>query len=302
MGQIDDVKEYLHGNRRGKTANRIEREALSDPFLYEALEGLTSTPNDPLDGLIRLERQLNDRAYSSRKKNYTWIYVAASLFVLVALGIGYFVGSEDSEKNIPMAKMSAPLHQERMAEKEVDSSIRPSQEVALLVVGQMAKDSSIQKEPVEKIQAKVVAPSESPKIQVASSKMKVSTEQAQGFARAKEKAKDPELDMEVSKEDVRQFNRYLDEALLYPKTDAELNSGTIVLSFEVNAEKVPSRIRIQSGFSKESNQEIIRLLATGPKWKNTPSGKRIQVVVRLTLDRDGKSYKAVLSVPSSKDI
>ena len=52
MKRIDDIKEYLHGNRKGKAANRMEREALSDPFLFEALEGLTSTPGDPLDGLI----------------------------------------------------------------------------------------------------------------------------------------------------------------------------------------------------------------------------------------------------------
>ena len=49
MKRIDDIKEYLHGNRKGKAANRMEREALSDPFLYEALEGLTSTPGDPID-------------------------------------------------------------------------------------------------------------------------------------------------------------------------------------------------------------------------------------------------------------
>ena len=36
MKRIDDIKEYLHGNRKGKAANRMEREALSDPFLFEA--------------------------------------------------------------------------------------------------------------------------------------------------------------------------------------------------------------------------------------------------------------------------
>lgn len=69
MKRIDDIKEYLHGNRKGKAANRMEREALSDPFLFEALEGLTSTPGDPLDGLIRLERQLNERSVHLVNKN-----------------------------------------------------------------------------------------------------------------------------------------------------------------------------------------------------------------------------------------
>ena len=82
MKRIDDIKEYLYGNRKGKAANRMEREALSDPFLYEALEGLTSTPGDPIDGLIRLERQLNERARSSRKQKRVWMYIAPSLAVL----------------------------------------------------------------------------------------------------------------------------------------------------------------------------------------------------------------------------
>lgn len=94
MKRIDDIKEYLHGNRKGKAANRMEREALSDPFLYEALEGLTSTPGDPIDGLIRLERQLNERARSSRKQKRVWMYVAASLAVLLACGIWWFTRQE----------------------------------------------------------------------------------------------------------------------------------------------------------------------------------------------------------------
>ena len=36
------IKTYLQKEQRGKEANRLEREALSDSFLYEALEGLTA--------------------------------------------------------------------------------------------------------------------------------------------------------------------------------------------------------------------------------------------------------------------
>ena len=95
MEWIDDIKEYLHGNRKGKAANRMEREALSDPFLFEALEGLTSIPSDPIDGLIRLERQLNERARSSSKRKWTWMYAAASLAVLLVCGTWWFTRQEN---------------------------------------------------------------------------------------------------------------------------------------------------------------------------------------------------------------
>ena len=42
MSRQSDIWEYLQGERTGKRANRFEREMLSDPFLYEAVEGLTT--------------------------------------------------------------------------------------------------------------------------------------------------------------------------------------------------------------------------------------------------------------------
>ena len=117
MKRIDDIKEYLHGNRKGKAANRMEREALSDPFLYEALEGLTSTPGDPIDGLIRLERQLNERARSSRKQKRVWMYVVASLAVLLACGTWWFTRQEKTF-DVPMMTVAQLSDSVKTKEKE----------------------------------------------------------------------------------------------------------------------------------------------------------------------------------------
>ena len=46
MSRQSDIWEYLQGERTGKRANRFEREMLSDPFLYEAVEGLTTVKAD----------------------------------------------------------------------------------------------------------------------------------------------------------------------------------------------------------------------------------------------------------------
>ena len=93
------------------------------------------------------------------------------------------------------------------------------------------------------------------------------------------------------------FNQYMKKALRYPKADLDSNKmGTVTLSFELNRKKVPSRIRIEDGFSKESNKEVIRLLAEGPKWENTPSGRRIQVHIHFTIGKNGESHKAILIV------
>ena len=110
------------------------------------------------------------------------------------------------------------------------------------------------------------------------------------------------LDTLVSKDDVLHFNQYMEKALRYPKADLDSNKmGSVILSFELNRKKVPSRIRIEDGFSKESNKEVIRLLAEGPKWENTPSGKRIQARIHFTIGKNGESHKAILEVlPSGR--
>jgi len=102
--------------------------------------------------------------------------------------------------------------------------------------------------------------------------------------------------------DILHFNQYMEKALRYPKADLDSNKmGSVILSFELNKKKVPSRIRIEDGFSKESNKEVIRLLAEGPKWENTPSGKRIQASIHFTIGKNGESYKAILEVlPSGR--
>lgn len=107
MGRKDDIKDYLRGNRKGGTANRLERDALSDPFLFEALEGLTTTPGDPIDGLIRLERQLDERARASRKKNRGWLYAVASIFVVAMCGTLWYMQTGKDVVEPQMAQFRA---------------------------------------------------------------------------------------------------------------------------------------------------------------------------------------------------
>ena len=36
------LKNYIQGKRQGKNANQLEREALNDPFLQDAIDGFDS--------------------------------------------------------------------------------------------------------------------------------------------------------------------------------------------------------------------------------------------------------------------
>lgn len=145
MGRNDDIKEYLRGSRKGGSANRLEREALSDPFLFEALEGLMTTPGDPMDGLIRLERQLEERARLSRKKRWGWLYMAASILVLAICGTLWYVQTEDKFTEPVIAQLSSPSRDIMLGDGR---QVRLGGEVDSVTTGLGGKDSSGKIEPL----------------------------------------------------------------------------------------------------------------------------------------------------------
>ena len=59
------IVNYLRGDRRGKEANGLEREALNDAFLYEALEGLTGMQRDVVRDIEYLSKRLRERRWRS---------------------------------------------------------------------------------------------------------------------------------------------------------------------------------------------------------------------------------------------
>jgi hypothetical protein len=99
------IKHYIQGNKRGKDAHRLEREAMNDPFLQEALDGFDSVAGDHADVLERLEQNIMHRASAKRRRQLvvSWS-VAATLLLLIGLG-SYFI-FQNSEKNAPVIATS----------------------------------------------------------------------------------------------------------------------------------------------------------------------------------------------------
>lgn len=72
MSRQSDIWEYLQGERTGKRANRFEREMLSDPFLYEAVEGLTTVKADHEKIVQQLQKRMKKREGNKTVRLYRW--------------------------------------------------------------------------------------------------------------------------------------------------------------------------------------------------------------------------------------
>lgn len=108
MKEWKEIWRYLKGNRRGKEANRLERAALKDPFLYEALEGLAGVEGDHENIVAGLRHRL----YRSPRVRFYWWGIAASF--LLTGGIALWLMQQPD----PVGKNSWAEVEKKNVEKE----------------------------------------------------------------------------------------------------------------------------------------------------------------------------------------
>ncbi|MFT4170698.1 MAG: carboxypeptidase-like regulatory domain-containing protein [Dysgonomonas sp.] len=80
---------YIHGNRKGKDAHRIEKDAMEDPFLADAIEGYDSIPGNHAERIARMRSAITAR--SARKKPHGAWKVAVAAVGLIVVASGYFI-------------------------------------------------------------------------------------------------------------------------------------------------------------------------------------------------------------------
>lgn len=111
-------RRYIKGSRKGKEANRIEREAMKDPFLAEALEGYERIPNDQQKRITDIRKQVVRRA---QRRNYLIRNLSAVACLLMLLGFGgYFFFSQNE-----LPQEIATVQQEILHEEEQQQPVEP---------------------------------------------------------------------------------------------------------------------------------------------------------------------------------
>ncbi len=129
-----NLKDYIHGKRHGKEANRLEREAMNDSFLQDAIDGFDSVPGDHIAAIEGLEKQLAPQ--SKRIDKRVWIWAAAAVFVLL-IGIPFLL-RQPNLKDIQVASSET-------VKQEETTVLSPEKDTVLVA------DHSLPKQEEEKI-------------------------------------------------------------------------------------------------------------------------------------------------------
>ncbi|RQO72395.1 hypothetical protein DBR43_14460 [Pedobacter sp. KBW06] len=152
---IGVLEDYLDGKLDAKTMNRVEREALEDPFVAEALAGLSASPKRSLQSISLLQKQLQERIAeqqdSKKTKVITWqrLSIAATAAVMfIAVSIVFW--------------MKETAHQNQLAKqpKSVDVTIAPvvPEPVPPVATDGLAKVKTDPKNDVGKVETADVSP------------------------------------------------------------------------------------------------------------------------------------------------
>lgn len=104
---IGVLEDYLDGKLDAKTMNRVEREALEDPFVAEALAGLSESPKRSLQSLSLLQKQLQERVaeqHSLKKTSVvTWqrlSIAAAAAVMFIAVSVMFWMRENNLQKEL----------------------------------------------------------------------------------------------------------------------------------------------------------------------------------------------------------
>lgn len=116
-----DLKSYIKGNRHGKTANKLEKKAMNDPFLQDAIDGFDSVPGDHFSTIEKLEKQLAPQPKRIDKR--VWIWAAAAVIVLLT-GIPFLLRQPDI-KDVQVASSES-------VEQEEDVVLSPEKDSVLV--------------------------------------------------------------------------------------------------------------------------------------------------------------------------
>lgn len=272
------MTEYLRGERRGKTANRLERDALSDPFLFEALEGLTSAgeevPKEIESLSVRLRKRVRSGRHFSRRR---WGIAAAFL------GVGIILWMTLPRKDKPVSLTAVTFSADRKANGQ-EEEVLPLQTAG------------------EEGERKVNSPEQAEKTALIADRSQPVT-----FSRSKAVAESSpvapvKVEIAVKIENsgtngsmpiggIEAFDRYIRDSLVYPEDALQQRlQGDIRLSFIVNKKGRPSHIRVVQWITRSCNHEAVRLLDKGPAWTYTGSEEPTYVTIPFRLPTvDSKS-------------
>jgi cytoskeletal protein RodZ len=102
---ISQIRKYLNGELDARAMYELERRALDDPFLMDALEGFEQAKGDQQSNINELSDRLHKRIAKKENRIIPWgpLSIAASILIIIGVGI-WFLSGRQPEKTQRLAQ------------------------------------------------------------------------------------------------------------------------------------------------------------------------------------------------------
>lgn len=295
---IELLEDYLDGKLDSKAMHKLEKQALEDPFVAQALAGLSESRGKAVQTVSLLQKQLYERIAQQQEKKketvFTWqrLSVAAAAAVMfISVSIMFFM--KDRDKREQMAKNQpkkvevniAPLPGQAVidsAKNDIYAANLSKKREKEVVAGQA--------NPKKEIQGGITMDSQPYAMQSAPIKATDSTSvPLQAMARMSKTApaaQEPLMEKVAAGATVStavpavsapvggwvNLDTYLNDHNKLRGTGDKL----VELSFLIDSEGNPEDLKVIKGINKQFDEEAVRLIKEGPKWEQ-PKNKESRV-------------------------
>ncbi len=304
---------YIQGDRKGKDAHRIEREAMQDPFLADAIEGYNTIKDDHIRRIENLQKQVS--ASSHKRYNYLKICsIAASLLVIISVG-GYFILYDNQPAGELYSRAMTPvndneeIHPQKINDSEIsenESVAKKSIETSKIYHPQSEASMEVMEVADEKIEEHQIAAETivAPPIQLEEEQAPINVQDAIFAFAAADKVASKETSLlspiikgkvsdeygdQTKKDSIpapqpligeKAYSQYLKDHLIRPiDENCKDIKGKVVLTFRIDTKGKPTQITIEKGLCPSADAEAIRLIQEGSAW--TTGDKEVNIEVKF---------------------
>ena len=310
---------YIQGTRKGKEAHHIEKEAMKDPFLADALEGYEKTQGNHQREVAKLQKEITRLQKRGKKRSINkkpnhlkaWS-IAAGILIVIGAGTWFILNDSPISKDIQTITESEMLTDIPAASGEskkvvTDSSEIPSKNPAIAQATTKAeeKKEKIQiPEPIVVAEEEPAYTMEDVMVEEQSAPVPVQPEKETADAVMRTVAEKPVADTTIASVDVSEtrmakssvsetskpqpvngieaYMEYIQRSLKRP-TDEECRNakGPVVVVFKIGQSGRPYNIRVTQGLCSSTNKEAIRLIINGPDWKKGSDSDEATITINF---------------------
>ncbi len=296
------IQQYLEGKLDAKAAHQLEKQALDDPFLWEALEGY-SVYKDPAADLSILQRQLHERIVHMQENkkvfDLSWqrLSVAAAAAVMfVSAGILFWMNTHQKPEQLA-SEAYKPVEVNVIDKDSVEAVIKSKDEPVIASLQKKEVDLNEATvsayKPAKPIEKKAVISAEAEGA-VAANALAPSVAQAESSTASARQAKVTRLGEDgaslrevtlngynMPKSGWAAYRRYLSLQTSQFKADPTL-TGSVVISFHVSTDGKLVDLKVIKGMNEAYDKEALRIVRNGSEWTASPDGKAYESRVELS--------------------